>query len=253
MLKTFITQVSLIAIFATTSIAKTVKETPKTKNPACVPVLRTDWSKDRTLSFGTMPNKDKIDVLFLGDSITQLWEFPPTHKYPGGLEVWKKVFVPMKAKNFGIAGDLTEHVLWRITEGKNLDGANPKVVVLLIGTNNLHRKGKPDTPEQIAEGIELLVKTIRQKLPESKILLLGVLPRGFDAQNHYRKKIIKLNQIIAKLDDQKHVFFLDIGDKLLNKDGSADKAIFRDGLHLSPKGYQMMADLIQPEIQKLAH
>jgi lysophospholipase L1-like esterase len=222
-------------------------------NPACKPETREDWSKPRSEWFTKVASQGKVGpILFIGDSITHLWEFSETNKYPGGKEIWAKTFKPLNATNFGIAGDRTEHVLRRITEGKQLEGINPKLIVLMIGTNNLHRAGKPDTVEQVVEGIELLVKTMREKLPDSNILLLGIFPRDLKASSPYRAKIKQINEQLAKLADGKKVYFMDIGTKFLNPDGSASKEILRDGIHLSPKGYQIWADVIMPEVLKLS-
>src|SRR2546426_405761 len=135
------------------------------KNPATTPMNR---DVPRHKQFLEIAKKGDVDVLFLGDSITQGWGGK------GGMEVWKKHYEPLKAANFGIGGDQTGHVLWRITEGKELEGINPKVTVLMIGTNNTAR----DSAEEIADGIKLIVKTVHQKLPKTKVLLLAVFPRG---------------------------------------------------------------------------
>lgn len=222
------------------------------ENPACQPETRNDWSNATNTHFSQLAQKGQVgQVLFLGDSITQLWSFPKDHKWPGGLEVWQKTFAPLKATNFGISGDTTGNLLWRITAGKQLDNIHPKVVVLLIGTNNLHRTGKPDTPAQVAEGVKTIVATIKAKLPETKLVLMGVLPRGWKADSPYRSKVKLINQELAKLNDGKSGFYLDITDKLLNPDGSTSVDVLRDELHLSPKGYQILADELLPLVRRL--
>ena len=145
---------------------------------------------------------EKIDLLFLGDSITQGWN---------NNEVWKRFYGPRNAANFGIGGDRTQHVLWRIQNGE-LDGIEPKVVVLMIGTNN----ASSATADEIAQGVTAIVKELRQRLPESKILLLGVFPRG-QKPDPTREKLQAVNEKIARLDDGSHVKYLDIGKVFLER------------------------------------
>ena len=181
----------------------------------------------------------KAQLVFIGDSITAGWGA----KKP----IWDKAFGTYQPANFGIGGDRTQHVLWRITNGE-LDGIKPKAAVLLIGTNNV----APDSAEGIAKGITVIVETIRAKQPQAKILLLAVFPRGEKAApNPAREKIKKVNAIIAKLDDGKNVFFLDIGAKFLQPDGSITKATMPDFLHLTDTGYQIWADAIGPKLAEL--
>ena len=181
--------------------------------------------------------------MFLGDSITQLWEFSPKHKYPGGLDTWNRIFKPMKASNYGVSGDMIQNVLWRITEGRQL-AANPDVIVLLIGTNNLHQNPR-NTPKEIVEGVENLLNVIRKELPATRILLLGILPR----QGNY--PIAEINRELMGIARKNRVSFLDVGPILLRGKTTVDKEIFRDGLHLSPAGYELFAQTILPEITRL--
>ncbi|MGN6547079.1 MAG: platelet-activating factor acetylhydrolase IB subunit [Aureliella sp.] len=178
-------------------------------------------------------------LVFIGDSITAGWARQK--------DIWDKAFGQYKPANFGIGGDRTQHVLWRITNGE-LDGIEPKAVVLMIGTNNV----SSDSAEGIARGITRIVETIRNKQPQAKILLLAVFPRGEKAENNpARDKIKQINEQIAKLDDGKNIFYLDIGDKFLEKDGSISKEIMPDYLHLSAEGYQRWADAISPKLAEL--
>jgi beta-glucosidase len=183
-----------------------------------------------------------IDVLFLGDSITEGWK-----KHP---EIWDRYFARYAAANFGIAGDQTQHVIWRIENGE-LEGISPKVVVLLIGTNNV-RKSKA---HHIAAANTRIVDLIRAKLPQAKILLLAVFPRGPrngpDKQpepwRDFMVTINELNRRLAKLDDGKAVRFVDINPVFLAPDGTIPAEIMLDQLHLSAAGYQLWADaLAQP-------
>ena len=206
------------------------------KNPATTPMNRDGGQHKQFLAIA---KKGGVEVVFLGDSITQGW---------GNSKTWQKYFTPLKAANFGISGDQTGHVLWRITEGGELDLITPKVAVVMIGTNNSGR----DSAEQIAEGITLIVKTIHQKTPKTKVLLLAVFPRGEKAGTPIRAKLGKINDIISKLDDGgKTVKYLDIGEKFLDKDGNLPKTLMPDFLHLSGQGYEIWADAINPTLTEL--
>jgi lysophospholipase L1-like esterase len=182
-----------------------------------------------------------VDVLFLGDSITAGWA-------GNGKEVWKQRYEPLKAANFGIGGDRTQHVLWRIENGE-LDGVKPKVIVLMIGTNNT----RDDDADKIAEGVTRIVKTAQAKTG-AKVLLLGVFPRGENEEKAaaQRAKITRINEVIAKLDDGgKTVRYLDLKDKFQQPDGTISKDIMYDYLHLTPKGYEMWADAIDPVLKEM--
>jgi len=184
--------------------------------------------------------KHDINVVFLGDSITQGWGDPN-----GGKEIWDKRYAPLGAVNYGVGGDSTRQVLWRIQNGE-LDGLDPKLVVLKIGTNNLYGDNNAGSDEEIAQGITEVVKELRQKLPNTKVLLLGILPR----QNEYFSgRVQHINAIIRKLDDGKNVRFLDMGSKFQTTQGKGDvhKELYTgDVLHLVKPGYQVWADTMQP-------
>jgi lysophospholipase L1-like esterase len=177
------------------------------------------------------------ELVFLGDSITAGWN--------GQKEIWNKAFGAYKPVNFGIGGDRTQHVLWRLENGE-FDGIKPKAAVIMIGTNNSGQ----DSAEGIARGVTKIVEYIRKQSPKTKILLLAIFPRG-QSPNPQREKLKKTNEIIAKLDDGKSVFFLDIGDKFVEADGTISKEMMRDYLHLTAKGYQIWADAITPKLAEL--
>ncbi len=134
--------------------------------------------------------------------------------------------------------------MWRITEGKELEGIKPKVVVLMIGTNNM----SSNSDEEIADGISAIVHEIHHQKPHATVLLLGVFPRSEKATDPVRDKIKDVNKRIAKL---KHVRYLDIGEKFLDKDGTLTKEIMPDYLHLSKKGYQIWADAIMASLEEM--
>jgi lysophospholipase L1-like esterase len=186
----------------------------------------------------------KIDLLFLGDSITQGWN-GRNDEGKGPRQVWDRYYGARKAANFGIGGDRTEHVLWRLQHGE-VDGIAPKLVVLMIGTNNL----RDDTPGEIAEGITEVVKTLRAKLPETKVLLLAVFPRS-PQPGPVRERVAAINERIAKLDDGRSVKYLDIGPRFLGDDGTISAEVMPDYLHLSRKGYRIWADAIEPTLRSM--
>jgi lysophospholipase L1-like esterase len=190
-------------------------------------------------SFIDIAKKGDVDVLFLGDSITDGW------RGESGKSVWDKAFGRLKPANFGIGGDRTEHLLWRIQNGE-LDGITPKVAVVLIGTNNTLN----ESAEQIAEGIGAIVHTIRVKSPTTKVLVLGIFPRGKTIPNALNNKIIEANKFIAKLDDGKNVKYLNIGQKFM-KAGQIPDAIMYDHLQLTAAGYQIWADALTPTLRTM--
>jgi lysophospholipase L1-like esterase len=129
-----------------------------------------------------------------------------------------------------------------------LEGIKPKAAVVMIGTNNSN--AEDNSAQQIAEGVKAIVKELRDKQPQMKILVLGIFPRGENI-NPQRGKITQCNQIIQKLDDGKNVFYLDIGHRFLEEDGTLSATIMPDYLHLSQKGYEIWADAIEGKLAEL--
>ena len=185
--------------------------------------------------------KKGADVVFLGDSLTQGWEGPD------GAEVWKKHFEPLKAANFGAGGDRTEHVLWRVTEGQELRGLKPKVIVVQVGGSNL----AANSADEIIDGITALVRELGRQKPESRVLLLGLLPRGAKANDKFRDKIKEVNKGLAGLDDGKKVRYLDAGANFLDKEGDLVEEAMPDGLHPSAKGYTLWAEAIKGALEEV--
>ncbi len=212
---------------------------PRTAEDAVTPTIR--W-QERHDKFVARAREGNIDLLFLGDSITDNW---PTL----GKESWDKL-APYKPANFGIGGDRTEHVLWRVLNGE-LDGISPKVVVLNIGTNNIGDGNHADEkPEWAAAGVEKIVEVIRQKLPQSKVLLLAIFSRnGKDSE--LNRKAIRVNQIISKLDDGKAIRYLDIGKHFLDENGETPNEIMPDKLHPYAKGYEIWFEAMRPTLDEM--
>ena len=222
------------------------------KNSAIRPAPREPSWMRRHDGFLEIAKKGGIGVLFLGDSITDFWR--RDDPLIGGRKVWEREFAPLHAANFGISGDRTQHVLWRLENGE-VDGIEPKAVVLMIGTNNtgMERDNVTprNTPAQAAEGVRQIVKLLRAKLPKTKILLLAVFPRGEKPDHPQRRQVNEINAIIARLDDGKNVRFLDINEKFLAPGGILPKSIMPDFLHPGEKGYEIWAAAIKEPLQEL--
>lgn len=198
---------------------------------------------ERHKGFVEEARRGGIDVLFLGDSITDAWR-------SAGRKVWEEHFAPLKAANFGISGDRTQHVLWRLQNGE-LEGIRPKVVVLMIGTNNIGQRD-PEPPSSAVEGIKAIVREIHARSASTRVLLLGVFPRGEKPDHPHRAQIREINAAVAQLDDGgKTVRFLDIGDRFLQPDGTISKEIMPDFLHLSEKGYRLWAEALRGPLREL--
>ncbi len=180
----------------------------------------------------------EIAVVFDGDSITDWWK-------KTGLPLWNERYAPLGAMDFGISGDRTQSVLWRLANGQ-LDGLKPKVVFLMIGTNNTDK----NDAQQIADGVAAIVKEYRTRCPEAVIVVQAIFPRGEALKNARRTKIAAANELIAKLADGDKVVFLDFTSKLVNADGTISPEVMPDFLHLSPKGYEIWAEAIQPTVDK---
>lgn len=192
-------------------------------------------------SFLAVAKKGEAKVVFLGDSITAGWA-------GNGKEAFKE-YAKYDAANFGIGGDRVQHVLWRVENGE-FEGIKPKAVVLMIGTNNSGTA--ENSPEQIAAGIKNIIAAIHKRSPDTKVLLLAIFPRGAtEANNPGRAKNKAVNEIIAKLDDGKKVHFLDIGAKFLKPDGTLEKSVMPDLLHLNAASYQIWADAIREKLAAL--
>jgi lysophospholipase L1-like esterase len=235
------------ALFIVASIAR-AQTTQPPPQPADVPAIKYDREGKPNEKFMKLheqfverAKQGDTDLLFLGDSITAGWN--------GQKQIWDAHFGKYKPANFGIGGDRTQHVLWRIENGELEPPMKPKAIVLMIGTNN----SAHDPAEKIAAGIEKIVSTARQKTG-AKVLLLGVFPRGETEEKaaKQRRVIKEVNDRIRKLDDGgKNVRYLDLSEKFMNADGTISKEIMRDYLHLTEKGYQIWADALSQPLKEM--
>ncbi|KKR03527.1 MAG: GDSL-like protein lipase/acylhydrolase domain containing protein [Candidatus Uhrbacteria bacterium GW2011_GWF2_39_13] len=218
---------------------------PKSDLKTCTPTTRGNADKWWLPYFEEKLKQPRKNLLFIGDSITDLWTYPANHKYPGGLNVWNKKYKDV-ATNFGITGDNTQNVLWRLTEGNSLYNYFPRHIVILIGINNLIQS---DTPEDTFAGIKTIVELLRKMRPNAKIMLLGLFPCKEYPADPIREKIKIVNTNLKGLADYNEIYFADIGNVFLETDGSIRKEILRDFLHLSPKGYKIWADAMGPYLR----
>jgi lysophospholipase L1-like esterase len=270
-------------VFAVCLLMPTLTAQEKASDNPAVLKLNRDIPRHKDFLKRIEQSKGEGDVIFLGDSITHGWE---------GQKAWQEHFGSFKPVNLGISGDQTGHVLWRITEGHELDRLKPKAAVIMIGTNNTGGH----SAQQIAGGIKAIVEELKRQKPDIKILVLGVFPRGNsgDAERSLEqitegikpineelkkekpdiktlnalvrtleqqkgtipaaklnKKISEINDIIAKLDDGKTVFYKDIGKEFRDQNGGLPGEIMPDYLHLSAKGYDIWGKAIESDIEKL--
>jgi len=221
---------------------------PPRENPCVVPNLYRGFREKHAANV-ERAKEGGIDLLFMGDSITDFWRNPgrPGVDNPpfAGKAVFDKYFGAMRAANFGIAGDTTQGVLYRMRDGE-AQGFSPQAIMLMIGTNN----GGSCSSAEIAEGVGAIVLEIRKDFPDAKVLLLGIFPRS-EPGDKLRQTVLAVNPIIARLHDGKHVFYLDIGTKFLAADGTIPTDIMSDGLHPTEKGYGIWAEAVKDPLAEL--
>jgi lysophospholipase L1-like esterase len=205
------------------------------QNTAIMPSLSTGFQAKHQANLEVARQGD-ANLLFMGDSITDFWRNPDGNY--AGKPVLDKYFSQWKVANFGIAGDTTQGVLYRLQDGEG-KGFSPKAIMLMIGTNNTGRNTAPE----IAEGIGAIVLELQRNFPSAKILLLAVFPRG-RANDPARATIAEINKTIAKLHDGDRVRYLDIGQGFLDADGNIPMDVMSDGLHPTMKGYEIWAKAV---------
>ncbi|WP_339721234.1 platelet-activating factor acetylhydrolase IB subunit [uncultured Paraglaciecola sp.] len=183
----------------------------------------------------------KVDLVFLGDSITHYWETK-------GQQVWQQYYAKHNALNIGFSADRTEHVLWRLQNGEvaNID---PKLLVLMIGTNNTGQR--QDAPKDTALGIKKIIESLETQLPNTKVLLLAIFPRGATVDDPLRKINDDINLIIKEFDDGERVHYLDINHIFLDEKGNLSKSVMKDLLHPNEDQYQVWAEAIEPRLTSL--
>lgn len=216
---------------------------------ALPPVSREDWAgryyaeltaKAVSLQGSTVP------VVFLGDSITHAWAWKSDVKYPGGREVWDTALAEFSPLNLGVSGDTVPNLLWRVTEGKQLDGYQARVIVLMIGVNDLLRSHCDlDHAEKVAATHALLVQAVQVRQPQAKILVLSLLP--FQSERQGAGSFV--NDRIRQQCDGHVVIYLDMRPDFLDAEGKLIN--MRDGLHPAPAAYTLMANRLIPVLRGL--
>jgi lysophospholipase L1-like esterase len=195
------------------------------------------WWKRRFVRYNKIAAAGNVDLIFLGDSITQNWE-------RNGRKVWNEYYAKRNGANFGINSDRTQHVLYRVENG-NFDRVSAKLIVLMIGTNNTN------PPRETADGVIAIVQRLRQKVPKSKVLMLGIFPRGSTADDRNRAANDAANAIFKTVADGNMIHYMDIGHVFTNEDGTISKKVMRDYVHLSPHGYRLWAQAIEDKVARL--
>jgi beta-glucosidase len=211
-------------------------------NTAIIPNLAAPFEEKHANNLAVARAGD-VELLLMGDSITDFWRNEQGNF--AGKPVLDEYFGHWKIANFGIAGDTTQGVLYRLQNGEG-EGFNPRAVMLMIGTNNT----RANNAGEIAEGVGAVVLSLQQHFPEAEILLLGIFPRG-RADDPVREEIAEINQIISALDDGETVHYLDIGDVFLDADGNIPAEIMSDGLHPGPAGYRLWAEAVEAPLTEL--
>lgn len=222
-------------------------------NTAVIPVQKLeddfyDWH-ERHEQIKDLIKQKPVGLVFIGDSITHMFGGVPKSEIARGSDTWNRYYGHRKAVNMGFGWDRTQNVLWRLKNGE-LEGIAPKVVVLLIGTNNLTgtKNARQNTPAEIAEGITAVCKTIHQKTPTCKILLLGILPRS---PERFVRPIQETNELLAPLDREEYITFMDVGAVFTNKGGLPQEELMHDSVHPNAKGYQLWAETLEPLLAEL--
>ena len=182
---------------------------------------------------------EETDLIFIGNSIIHGWE-------NAGKETWDNYFSQYNPVNMGFGGDQTQHVLWRLDNGE-LDNINPKLAVVMIGTNNA---GNGHSSEMIADGVIQIISRIRTKLPKTKILLLRIFPRG-NPGAEIRETNTKASEIFSAVADNKKVIYMDINEIFLDQNDSIPFHIMRDKLHPTTEGYVLWVDVITDKVSEL--
>jgi lysophospholipase L1-like esterase len=234
---------------ATSSLAATPGTAPV---PADRPVPRTD--QNSLIAHAQLLEKagtGRIDVYFDGDSITRRWG---ATDYPELLANWKQNFFGWNAANFGWGGDTTQNILWRLNNGE-LDGVNPKIIVLLAGTNNVGNTMPPEGDDgkvaDITRGLQAILQVLQAKAPNATVIVMGIFPRNDNMA--VMPTIDKINHNLAKLADGKKIRYLNVNGKLADRKGKLFDGMMNasDKLHPTLRGYQVWADALKPILTKL--
>ena len=207
---------------------------------APVPRLEAWWTTRHEHTLARI-RQGGVDLLMIGDSITQGWSAEGRH-------VWNSYYGHRRAVNLGFSGDRTEHVLWRLNHGE-IDGITPKLAIVMIGTNNTGARHDP--PEETAAGIQAILSTLRTGLPDTKILLVGVFPRGASAEDPFRQVTVAINNLVRTYADNRQIFFLELSPLFLDNQGRLSQHLMPDYLHPNEQGYQVWAEGMEHILSRL--
>ena len=220
-------------------------------NTALVPVPKLendsyDWY-GRHEAVLKIKDQVKPEIVMIGDSITHFWCGLPEEKIQRGPQAWKQLFGDRAVLNLGFGWDRTQNVLWRLDHGE-FDGLHPRCVVINIGTNNFSRTSHApaNTPAQVAEGIRAICVRVRSKSPKSRIVLMGVFPRGAKADDPFRAKISELNKLLAEFGKVPGITFVDLASQFLGADGQLPRSLMSDFCHPTEQGYAIWAAALKP-------
>ena len=245
------TLVIAIAVITAAILLVTTAALPQTTSTITPKPRQSEFWLNRFDEINRRIEQGNIDLLFVGDSITHFWEgtiYPADSKPHGtaGQVVWDEYYSQRNAVNIGIGGDKIEHILWRLDHG-NIDGISPKLIVLLAGTNN----AEDNTAAEIADGIVAIIDKLQLKLPDSKILLLSIFPRG-EHPNDLRTILANASQTAAaRIADKDNVYYMDIAANFLSNDGILSPDIMPDARHPNEQGYRIWAESIEPIVSEL--
>lgn len=242
----------LAVAFCVVCVAQVFAAQPAATQPATphadLPLSRAadrDWL-ERHKKMVARAAEGNVDVVFLGDFFTEGWSIGGKHGHGArGRKLFESLYLQHNIVRFGIRGETTQSLLFRVTDGE-LDHIQPKAVFLQIGFNNINTH----KPDEIAAGVAAIVKVIREKCPTARVILLAMFPAATKPTHPIRARIKEINDLTAKLADGKAVTFLDIGPKLLSADGTLPTDISDDGLNLTPKGYAVWSQAINPIIEE---
>ena len=243
---------TLAAVLTLSRLPLTLAESAP--NTAVVPVAKLendsyDWY---TRHEAVLKVKDKInpEIVMIGDSITHFWAGPPEAGNPRGQRAWLELFGQRRVLNLGFGWDRTQNVLWRLDHGE-FDGLRPRYVVINIGTNNFSATSNAgaNTPAEVAEGIRTICTRIRTKSPESRIILMGVFPRGAKPDAPFRSKILALNKLLAEVAKAPGIRLLDIAQQFLLRNGELPRRLMSDFCHPTEEGYAIWASALKPLLQ----
>jgi lysophospholipase L1-like esterase len=226
----------LLAEYRTRQLEQASRPIPPLPGAAVARPIR-DGAMPKHECFVEIARRGDIDLLFVGDSITDFFG-----RGDRGQPAWNRYYGERKAANFGISGDTTQDVLWRMQNGE-LEGFKARAIVLMLGTNNIRRNDNAD----IAAGDAAIIAEFRKHQPQAKVLLLGIFPRGNPASPD-RAIVSEINGHLENLADNQHIFYLDIGDRFLNADGSFVDGAMADGVHPAAPGYEIWAAAIEPTL-----